>query len=73
MNWPLLYEGQFKKTPKIVHKGQMGQKGGGQFRSPTKIRRVAKFRNPCKITRILQGFFFYSSTALLLLPFDLQF
>ena len=31
-NWLLLHEGQFRKTPKIVQKGQTSQKGGGQFR-----------------------------------------
>ena len=29
MNWPLLHEGQFRKTPKIVQKGQTSRTGGG--------------------------------------------
>ena len=59
MNWPLLHEGKFRKTPTIL---QNGQKGRGQFRSAVKIRSPAKF----------QGFCFYSSTTLLLLSSDLQ-
>ena len=51
MNWPLLYEGKFRKTPKIVQKDQTGQKGGGQFCSAAKICSPAKFRNLLKFYR----------------------
>ena len=71
MNWPLLLEGQFRKTPKILQNGQTGQKRGGQFRSAAKIRslanKVAKFRNLAKFRRVAKFHSLYEIARILLL------
>ena len=46
INFPLLHEGQFRKNKKCTKRVKKSKSGN-------KIRRAVKFRNPCKIARVL--------------------